>query len=568
MTTNLKNLTIPILGPDNELYYQCWTGVGTNPGNYPRCPFLGDPDDDWGGGIGDGVGGITSDQYKLQGRQTWETEIKLVGSKKPLEPAAVKEIYIEEDVFNYFTRGYIVVDAWHEGMEREAQEPVDGVEYWHFRNDSRDEFEMKINPKTMLNVESVDLPPEVWSWEHKYVIYDKEDMGQGYDEKVKKLYFWDKNYQLMMERKIQWSTTTGTRFFTPEPKEPVAHATDLERSMPTGEAIASLLWDAGFDEYIDFDNWDIGGANIYYTTKAGETVLDALKYIYSKHVSKDFFDNCLLTRNRYTRKYQLIPFYKIFEFAGDDPSKPGPWQREHLFFEETAEGQYNISDFVDSYQDETIISPWKAPLLNGVSYEIDIKSNQWGFIQSYYFTDMAGVDSSIAMVSKPVHTHWNKKNQFIMNFKDHEVEKTREDFIIPYRVDMVLGRFPLYTLNRTKTDQIAIDHRYSLDSTLDPEQDVVTRLSKGRNETIFSTLFLNEVMAMQMYGSTHREAGMFIGIDRYGWSDNDFDWKMLGQWYVTSVVHNFKHEKYVNKLTMVKLHAYDEFKKAPDEGII
>lgn len=567
MPENIRDLITPILGPDGNMYYKCWTGVGTNPSNLPRCPFgLGDNDDAGGGSIGDATGqGITSDQYKLQGRQLWETEVKLVGSSKPIEPAAIKEIYIEEDVFNWFSRGFIVVDTWHEGLEREPDQPIEDVEYWQFRNDARDEIVIKIAPRTQLSVNIDDLPPEVWSFEHKYVIYDKEDLGQGYDEKVKKFYFWDKEYQLMQERKIQWSTATGTRFFTPTPNEPLSHATDLERSMSTGEAIASLLYDAGLGDYIDWDNWDLGGSNIYYTAKAGETVNDVLKYILSKHVSKEHFDHCLFTRQRYTRKYQLVPFYKIFEYAGK--MSPGERQREHLFFEETAEGRYTLTDSLPSFVDETVLSPWKAPVLNSTSYDIDIKSNQWGFIQDYYFTDMAGIDSSVAMISKPVHTHWNKKNQFIMNFKNNEIEKTREEFIKPYRIDKVLGEFPLYTLNKTKTDQIAIDHRYSLESNLDPEKDVITRLTKGRNEITFGNLFLNEVLAMRMYGSTHREAGMFIGVDRYGWSDNDFDFKLLGQWYVTNVIHNFLHEKYVNKITMVKLHAYKKFTKAPDETI-
>lgn len=559
----IKDLTTPIMTPGGGLVFQCWDGRGTNPNNLPRCPNGSNSDSTT--PIGP-IGNISTDQNKLEGRQEWEYKITLLdvgqGFQKELDPSNIKEIYYEEDVFNAYGKGYIVIDTWQEGLEREVH--TTQVPTWHFRNDGRDELLFGLKPINTTG--NIDLPPEIWEFNNVFVIYDKEDVGNRDDNKVKKFYFWDKNYQLMQERKIQWSTAIGTRFHTPAPLEPISHLSDLERSMPTGEAIASLLWDAGFGEYIDFDNWDWGGSKIFYTQKANETVWETIDYILSKHVSEEKYDHCIFTRERWTRKYQLIPYYKIFEKAGKNT--PGPYQREHIFFEEGKDGLYNItSDLESVFIDKSIISPWKAPLLEGNSYDIDIKANSWGFINSYFFTDMAGIDSSRAMVTKPVHTHWNRKNQFIMNVEANEIETVRDDFIIPERIDYVLGKFPLYTLNMTKKDQISIDPRYDLNSNLDPEQDAITRLVKGRNETAFANLFLNQVFSLSMYGSTHRQCGMFMGIDRIGESDSDFDWKMCGQWYVTKVIHNFLHEKYVNKLIMVKLHAYDEFKLAPDESI-
>ncbi len=561
----IRDLSTPIMGP-NGLATQCWDGNGPNPNNLPRCPNSGGATGNAPPALGP-IGSIATDQVKLQGRQEWEYKLTLLdvgqGFDKLIDPFNVKEIYYEEDVFNPFARGYIVLDTFQEGLEREVHETE--VPTWHFRNDGRDELLLGLKP--INTQDGITLPPEVWEFENVFVIYDKEDMGGRADSKFKKFYFWDKNYQLMLERKIQWSTATGTRLYTDPPLEPISHASDLVRSMPTGEAIASILWDAGFDEYIDFDNWDWGGSNIFYTQKANESVWETIEYLLSKHVSREKFDHCMFTRDRWTRKYQLQPYHKVFEKAGVD--KPGPYQKEHIFFEEGRNGLYNItSDLETIYLDRTIISPWKAPLLEGVSYEVDIKSNRWGFITSYFFTDMAGIDSAKAMVTKPVHTHWNKKNQFVMNVEANEIETIREDFIVPERVDYVLGKFPLYTLNMTKKDQIAIDPRYDLSSNLDPEQDALSRLVKGRNETVFADLFLNEVFSLSMYGSTHRQAGMFIGIDRIGDSDGDFDWKICGQWFVTKVIHNFTYGRYDNKVIMVKLHAYDEFKLAPDESII
>lgn len=540
----------------------CWDGLGSNPMGIPRCTG------DGGGAIGgaDPIGNsqISSDQIKLQGRQEWEYKIQILdvgqGFEKWIEPANVKEIYFEDNLFCAYNRGYFIIDQWHEGLEREPDDSPTPA--WTFRNDSRDEIKFGLRPLT----KRTDLPPEVWEFENIFVIYDKEDIGNDAKHKLRKYYFWDKNYQLLRERKIQWSTATGTRLFTDPPKEPTAHSSDLERSMPTGEAIASLLWDAGFKDYIDFDHWDWGGSRIFYTLKANESVWSAIQYILSKHVDMEKFDHCRFICDRWTRKYQLEPYWHIFMQAGID--YPGPYQKEHIFFEQGRDATYKITgDLELIFEDHTKITPWKAPLIEANTVDIDIKTNSWGFITDYQFVDMAGIDNSLAMVTKPVHTHWHRNNQFVLNVETNEIESIRDDFIYPERIDYVKGDFHLYTLNMTKKDQIAIDPRYDLSSNLDVIEDSKTRLTRGRNETVFASLFLNEAIGLKMYGSTHRQSGMFIGIDRMGWSDNDFDWKICGQWYVTKVIHEFIHEKYTNKLIMVKLHAYDEFKYPPDENI-
>ena len=550
----------------------CWTGKGDNPDNIPRCK---------GGGGGGGAAGdnpatkprsiLVSDAAKLQGMQEWTTETKLIvdSTQGPLElilePANIKEIFIEENIFKPFLQGYMTIDTWKENVEREPEDPITDV-FIQFRNDGRDELDLVFEPNiTPENPNPIDLPPEQWSFKNKFIIYDKEDIGNQADYKIKKLYFWDKNYQLMRERKIQWSTGIGTRFITDRPKEPIAHQPDSVRSMPTGEALASLLWDAGFGEYIDFDYWDWGATNINYALRADQTVMDGIEYIISQHISKEFYDQCLFIRDRYTRKYRLVPFWKIFEYAGDDPDQPGPWQREHLFLEQ--DGDFEYDDLSGEATDKGIISPWKAPLLNQVSYDIDIKTNQWGFITNYNFTDMSGIDSSLAMVSKPVHTHNQKKGQFTMEFENHEIEKVRDDFILPYRVDFVLGDYPIYTLNKTKKQQIAIDYEYIHNGSI-TEEGAISRFKCGKNKITFANLFLNEALNLTMYGSTHRQAGMFIGVDRYNWSDNDFDYKLCGQWYATTVTHQMLHNKYVNKISMVKLHAYKEYERAPEEDVI
>ena len=77
-------------------------------------------------------------------------------------------------------------------------------------------------------------------------------------DKIKKIYFWDKRYQMMLDKKLNWSTATTketSKKLKAANKSP-SHATDIERSMLTGDAIESLLTEAaGYPGFIDSENW-------------------------------------------------------------------------------------------------------------------------------------------------------------------------------------------------------------------------------------------------------------------------------------------------------------------------
>ena len=62
-------------------------------------------------------------------------------------------------------------------------------------------------------------------------------------------------------------------------------------------------------------------------------------------------------------------------------------------------------------------------------------------------------------------------------------------------------------------------------------------------------------------GSTSRQSGKFISIDRdSGFTDNDFDDKILGQYFVTSVIHNIGPQGYNNQVIGVKPYLYKDQK--------
>jgi hypothetical protein len=207
------------------------------------------------------------------------------------------------------------------------------------------------------------------------------------------------------------------------------------------------------------------------------------------------------------------------------------------------------------------ISPPKAPLDLGSSTEIDIKADTFNKICNYRFSQTSGLDNAKAFLTKPVYSHWHKKKQFDVDVKENEIKTVKEQYFQKNYVEYVLskGKYPVMTMNKTKEDQKSIDPQFSPISTLDPKNDRYVRSLDGRGKILYAGLFLNQSLAIRVVGSTHRLTGSFIGVDRTKTSsDNIYDYQLCGQYLVTNVKHIIQQQKYVNDITMIKVHAYDE----------
>ena len=451
-----------------------------------------------------------------------------------LPASMILEMVLEEDLLKWPYKGYLVYKNMYDGLERIntiKQKPL-----YQYRMDARDEVTITIKPI----VEDVELPPEIWELNFDLVIYDTEDPpASNILSKTKKVYFWDKRYQLMLDRKIQWSTATAQNIENP------ALAKDSERVMFTGLAIQKLLEDAGFGEYVDKDNWDEGATKILYTSPADASINDDLQHLLASHISKQG-DPCLFRIDRGTGKWQLKPVTKFFDDAGSAPNDPGKLQIEHLFFEE-----------IDDVSNRT--TPFKAPISRTESYEVDIQAAEWSKITTYNFVDMSGLDNSTALVSKPVHWYDPYHKQFGVDYADNEIENVKAKFKELY-TDKLLpaGRAgPLFTLNKSKTDQYNVQPEFAYASA----GSLFSKTSRqilGQSTILFAGLFLNECIHLRLLGSTHRLAGTFIAIDRIVGEDSVLDKKLCGQWFVVDVKHIWQNSKYVNDLLAIKVHSYEK----------
>lgn len=453
----------------------------------------------------------------------------------------ITQLVIEENILDWPFKGYLVYSNQNESTERNLSDDA-----WFYRMDARDEIRIQIKlgedkqKETYIEGDDV-FPKEIWEIDLDFVIYDTEDIpSANITEKAKKVYFWDKRYQMMMDKKMFWSTTTAQKL------KGAAHLSDEERSMSTGGAIAGLLIDSGYEDDIDFTNWDFGASDILYTSPTNNSVADDLTVLLQANMSHKYNDVCIFKyNNRLEKKFQLIPLHTFFENAGKEEDSPGPWQLEHFFFENVESEENNTTPYR---------APWRDP--KQLSFTIDIQVPERNLIASYEFTDMAGIDNSKALVSKPVYSFSFHDNQFNMDYADHEIEKVRDDFKGMYTDHLLpAGKAtPIFTLNESKTNQINVEPQfvYSHNSTT---ASIESRLKFGRNKILFGGFIFNEFIKFRVSGSPHRTAGKFIGIDRQTSDETlKFDNKICGQWFVTNVKHIWNQNRYVNDIQAVKVH--------------
>lgn len=461
----------------------------------------------------------------------------------PLNKAIIKSLVIEE-AFEWFIKGFILIEDKFNILQRPyttEQTPPDGM-YYKFRNDGNDSLIVTIQP-VLENQPPDALKPEIWNIELSLAIYDVQDFGFGDESnlKYKKLYFWERDYQTLMESKIDWSTASMV--------DDAANKTDRDKRVFTGDAIRNLITTALGPTQKFSSEWDIGSSKIFYTSPAANSVQNDLDYLYKSHVSSfkggNTGDFSVLSRNRYTREWKLEPLNSIFGKAVSN-NKPGEYQLEHFFIGGSSQ---ELNGQVAS------ISPYKSPITkDAVSFDKNIHLGQYSTIEAYQFVDMAAIDNVKVLNSTPVYHNDNLNKQFDMDYTNHDIENIKNYIRTNYvnKLKHTIKPDVLLTLNKNKVEGRVVDPVYSFGYT------PTDRLANGQNTMLMSSMFLNQCIVFRVKGMTHRTSSVFIGIDRiYGETENDFDNRLLGQWYVVGCKHIFIENSYYNELTCVKIHSCD-----------
>ena len=506
------------------------------------------------------------------------------GKQVSINSQAIAEIVIDDDLNRWWTQGHIIIHDNYNTFQRapdivRGQPGVEDSEY-KFRGDGRDLLTLDVYPDFTKLVDGGDgtsgIKKDYWNmWLLHYdlVVYDVEDMPSTKGKnKMLKLYFWDEIYQKARDKNVEWSTATSVEN---EAEGQVYMMNNEDRAIQTGAALIGLLKENGFDQHLDkayqpnkvtyneepkeFDPEmphnvpiapiDAGHENntIFYTSPTQSRLVDDIKFITDRHVSKKDNDLCVFRQERSPetegtpKKFSLRSYGDIFDLAGKET--PGPWQSEHFFFREDGEP----ADLRER--------PFKSPYTSAPTTYNDFKFTGHNDIMSFRFVDWAGIDNAQAVIHRPQFSFSGGSKQFSYDVADHTpaIAKAAMKTRMVDKLHTETGGSVMMTMNNAKSKAWNVTPEFSTRGSLEG------RHADGLNKILLAGIGLNASLTFNVKGVTCRQPGRFIGVDRIqAATDSDFDNRLLGQWFVTKVVHRFAGQLYENTLVSVKIHNVGE----------
>lgn len=465
------------------------------------------------------------------------------GDKVTLKFSAIEELKIIDDLKNFGHYGYIlfenkldVIESFEYLTNKNEGSKSKSFKPYVFRGDGRDFLSIEIYPQIrkddIINQETSFAMQKNFGLSFIFSVYDYEDiLTQDKEVKFKKLYFWDYTYQLLSERDSYFSTgklSPGN--------------SDTKRSIYTGDAIKSLLTNVFKDDInakIEFDDnrWDYGIEKVFYSSPSSFKALDDLNYLVDLHTSNknNEFSPCILRKER-TNKWTLFPIIDYFKSAyykgGNVLSDVGGG----YFIENLVLGRLNTGDDRND-------SPLRRPSagLGATNFP------DYSIIENFHLSNMSATDLQKELASHYVHNYNTKNKVFSVDSNKNNINEMLKVYNNFYVSTMKgkTGKSPASNLplNLLRSEQRNIKNVYS------PYTNETVRLNKGRNKMLMASLFLNTTISFKIRGSTRRQSGRFLSIDRSdSILDNKFDNKMCGIYIILSTEHVFIKGSYFNNL--------------------
>jgi hypothetical protein len=486
----------------------------------------------------------------------------LDGRLKLLSPSSIKVLNIEDSIDNPYHSGYIIIDNRYDNIESSFDATVDPANpiYYNlgttlnpaaqdksgpylFAGDSRDILVVSIMPKlaTQNTNTSDETVKQFFLLSFNFAIYDTEEIDDGsMDGKLKKLYFWDLDYEILKEKNSYFSTA---KYLNVKDKKEIQNLSNSDRRITTGSALSAALAE-GLEDINNtspqFVNFDQGSTTIFFSAPGEYKCIDTVNYLLERHVSSatSNYSPCILQLERYPKKYSLRSFYTVFNNAIDFSNGSMSPGIEYL---ET----FKVAGYTNK---ET----GKLPIFNVVftpPYAPFFQAE--GNLDSYSFDTIAGMYSQTQINTKNVHSYNYTGKEFnIETFRNSvdELDPVLKKFYINPFIGAASKGTPTFQFGNLRKTNKNTSNEFSV-----IELDTNQRLALGLAENLKNYVYLNNFVSFKVQGATHRQSGKFIGINR----DTDkqptlFDKRFLGVYFVVKVNHIFEDAKYTNELVCVK----------------
>lgn len=500
-------------------------------------------------------------------------------SKMGLTYATIEEFKIVDDLRYFFSYGYLVFNDSHDTIE--SFNGVDGtnkVTPYNFRGDGRDFLQVEIMPQIkqddtcVNNVSEKDR--EEFCLKYTFSIYKiEEEMMEDKGVKYKRLFFWDADYQILNEidshfsssevpvkdiasnttQTVEQGSNTLSTKTTAEKK--VKNTDDFKRY--TGDIIKALLDKclnkiAKTSLFKASSEWDKGGSLLEYHTHSGYKAIDDLEYLLHYHVSDKSYDfvPCILKKTRYKEEYTLIPITVYLQNTTLKGSGGLGGIASGLASLVGLGGIRSLSeDFYIGKPDSEGTGMGSVLNFGSPNSQNSFNAINYNIIENYSF-----LKSEADMVQKDVSTHfvhsYDQNGFFTCSIKSNNFKNATKsiynDNVKNLSDTPNTQMYDVLPKNQLREENKNVQHVYISGLGIGQQ---FQKLNFGRNKALMASIFKNSAIYFRVKGLTRRKSGTFFNINRRdNQMANDNDKTLLGKYFTTMVIHEFKRGMYYNHI--------------------
>jgi hypothetical protein len=504
-------------------------------------------------------------------------------TKTGITYASIEELKIVDDLRYFYSYGYILFNDSNDVIE--SFNGVDGggkIIPYTFRGDGRDYLDVEITPQIKQEDSCVnslsEKDKEEFCLKYTFSVYKiEEELMEDRGVKYKKLYFWDKDYQFLNEIDSKFTTSevplieenVGSKTQTTSQKESstlstantqqkkVKNTDNFQRY--TGDSIKYLLKKCFTEKtQIGFEassEWDRGGGLVEYHTNSGYKAIDDLQYLLEYHVSEKAYDYvpCILKKERYTEKYSLIPITVYLQnniYKGSSGGGLlGNLASGFAGLVGLGGGRNLSEDFYIGKLDSGGISMGGLLNFGSTNSPNSFNAVNYNLIENYSY-----LKADADIVQKDISTHlvhsYDPNGGFTCAMGTNNFKSASNSIFKDNVKNLSDGpnsqSYDILPKNQLREENKNVQHVYT--SGLGTGQDF-QKLNFGRNKALMASVFKNTAIYFRAKGLTRRKSGTFFNVNRTdNQLSNEHDKNLLGKYFTTMVIHEFKQGMYYNHI--------------------